>query len=100
MVERQVLDHDVVMDNYTNQTSNHTSLVRDPNGALGGVLSGLAHQQGWDVSLVRLTFAAFALMSFGTAVFMYLLAWVVIPEANELGSGPAIVDAPVVNPGM
>ena len=81
MVERAVFQQDEVMENtYNNPT--HTSLVRDPNGVLGGVLSGVARQQGWDVSLVRLTYIAFFLMTFGTALFLYLLAWVIVPEAN------------------
>lgn len=49
---------------------------------LGGVLSGIARQQGWDVSIVRLAYLACLLMTFGSALFLYLLAWVIVPEAN------------------
>ena len=89
MAEHLVVHHDGVMEHTATPTIN-TPLVRDPNSVLGGVLAGLARQQGWDVSLVRLTYVAFFLMTFGTAIFMYLLAWVIVPEANDVYDTPRV----------
>jgi phage shock protein C len=47
---------------------------------LGGVCSGLALHYGWDVSLVRLIWVLCILFA-GTGILVYLIAWIVIPEA-------------------
>lgn len=57
-------------------------LVRDPNATFGGVLSGIAHRFGWDVSLTRLAFVVVFLISGGIALPAYLLAWLIIPRAR------------------
>lgn len=59
-----------------------TGLVRDPYSRLGGIASGIAHRYGWDPTLVRLAFVIGLVASFGTAFFVYLVAWVVIPRAT------------------
>ena len=59
-----------------------TRLTRDPFATLGGVLSGIAHRYGWDVALTRLAFIVIFLMSGGTAILAYALAWIVIPRAQ------------------
>ena len=100
MVEHAFVHHDVVMENNAHHVTSNYPFVRDPNGALGGVLAGLARTQGWDVSLVRLAFVACLLITFGTALVTYLVAWMIIPVANELDANPAFVDAPPVNPSM
>ena len=57
-------------------------LVRDPHATFGGVLSGIAHRFGWDVSLTRLAFVVVLLLSGGAAIPAYLLAWLIIPRAR------------------
>ena len=57
-------------------------LVRDPETFFGGVLSGIANRYGWDTSLTRLGFVVALLMSGGTAILAYLLAWMIIPRAR------------------
>lgn len=113
MVVLAHFDHDVVMENTTNPntgTTTHadggmhnnapgmatsTPLVRDPNGLIGGVLTGLARQQGWDVSLVRFVGVILLLTTWGTAVALYLAAWLIIPKANNgFHANPAMVNAP------
>ncbi len=59
-----------------------TRLTRDPFATLGGVLSGIAHRYGWDVALTRIGFVVVFLMSGGTALLAYALAWIVIPRAQ------------------
>jgi phage shock protein PspC (stress-responsive transcriptional regulator) len=56
-------------------------LVRDPYAKLGGVASGLSHHYGVDVSLVRLAFVIFTLVT-GFGLLLYLLAWLIIPRAQ------------------
>jgi phage shock protein C len=47
---------------------------------LGGVCSGLALHYGWDVTLVRLIWVLCVFFA-GTGVLVYIIAWIVIPEA-------------------
>lgn len=58
-------------------------LTRDPFATFGGVLSGIAHRYGWDVSLTRLAFVVLLIVSGGTALFAYFLAWLIIPRASH-----------------
>ena len=56
-------------------------LVRDPHATFGGVLSGIAHRYGWDVSLTRLGFLILVLTTV-VPFFVYFVAWLVIPRAT------------------
>ena len=56
--------------------------VRDPYARFGGVASGLAHYFGWDVALTRLGVALLFVVSGGTAILAYLLAWLIVPRAR------------------
>lgn len=69
-----------------------TGLVRDPHASFGGILSGIAHRYGWSVVAVRVAFAALLLVSFGTALLLYLAAWVIVPRARFWP--PAVVRRP------
>lgn len=58
-------------------------LFRDPqNAMLGGVCSGLAWYLGWDVTWVRLLFVALTICSYATVGIVYLVLWIVVPEAR------------------
>ena len=48
---------------------------------LGGVCAGLADYLGMDVSLVRVL-AAVSILFYGVGLVAYLVAWIVIPEAQ------------------
>ena len=49
------------------------------NGILGGVCSGLGEYFEIDPVFFRLLFIAFFFM-FGGGVFIYLIAWLIIPD--------------------
>ena len=50
---------------------------------LGGVCAGIAHRLGLSSLLLRTAAVALALISAGTAVLAYLVAWIVIPPAAD-----------------
>jgi phage shock protein PspC (stress-responsive transcriptional regulator)/gas vesicle protein len=54
----------------------------DQNGILGGVAAGLSAYTGWDLTLVRVAFVIFALISLGWAVLAYVIIWIVAPAAR------------------
>lgn len=65
-------------------------LFRDPdNKVIGGVCSGIAAYLGWDVTAVRLVLIALACpfilngaVILNGVVIAYIIAWIIIPEAN------------------
>lgn len=58
-------------------------VYRDEEGALlGGVLAGIARFFGIDSLWLRLGFIALAFASFGTAILVYLILWLLIPAAR------------------
>ncbi|MBO4965197.1 MAG: PspC domain-containing protein [Muribaculaceae bacterium] len=59
-------------------------LFRDPrNKILGGVCSGVAAYFGIDVVWVRIIFVICLFLTASTACIVYLILWVVIPEASK-----------------
>lgn len=60
---------------------NMKKLQRDTqNRVLGGVCSGLANYFDIDVALVRVLFA-FALLAFSAGFWVYIILWILMPEA-------------------
>lgn len=58
-------------------------LFRDTDNALvAGVASGIANYLGIDVLLVRLLFVAFVIVTVGWGILLYILLWLLIPEAK------------------
>ena len=68
-------------------------LYRDPNGAFGGVMAGLAHYFEIDVTLARLAMVVFALLA-GSGILVYIVAWILVPEAPH----PLYYEQPVQAP--
>lgn len=48
---------------------------------LAGICGGLGEMFSIDPTLIRLIFALIALFTLGTAVVVYILGWIIIPEA-------------------
>jgi phage shock protein PspC (stress-responsive transcriptional regulator) len=58
-------------------------LYRNPDDKmLGGVISGLAAYLGWDVTLLRLLILIVLICGVGTLIPIYIVCWLVIPEAR------------------
>lgn len=84
------------------------------NKVFGGVISGLACYMGWDITVMRILAVVLALFTyFWPCVLIYLIAWMVIPEARtprqilemqgepvNLGSvGQTVIDNAASQPG-
>ena len=50
---------------------------------LGGVCGGIGVYLDADPTLIRLIWAVLAVVSFGTALIAYVLAWLIIPEERD-----------------
>jgi len=59
-------------------------MYRDPDGkVLGGVASGIAAYFGIDVVIVRILFVVFLFIG-GTGLLVYIILWIILPEARTL----------------
>ncbi len=67
----------------TNKTKKNRRLFRNPDDKiLGGVASGLSLYFGVDVANVRLLLLLFLVLGCGTLVPVYIICWILIPEAT------------------
>ncbi len=70
-------------------------MYRDPDGkVLGGVASGIAAYFGVDVVIIRLLFFAGIFIA-GTGLILYLILWIILPEAKTLTDKMAMQGQPV-----
>lgn len=59
-------------------------LFRDTNNAMiAGVASGLSQYFGIDVLLIRIVFVIFVLITAGWGLLLYILLWLLVPEAKS-----------------
>ena len=65
------------------RTTIHRRLYRNPDDKLlGGVISVMAAYLGWDVTLLRLLLLVVLICGVGTLIPVYIVCWLVIPEAR------------------
>lgn len=50
---------------------------------LAGICGGLGEMFSVDSTMIRLVVAALALFTLGTAVVVYILGWIIIPEGPQ-----------------
>jgi phage shock protein C len=50
---------------------------------LGGVCGGLGEHIDVDPTIIRLVWVVVTLLSFGTGIIVYLIAWIIIPESHD-----------------
>lgn len=71
-------------------------LMRDTDrGLLGGVCAGIANYFGFDEVWARLIGIVLILLSFGTAIFVYAVLWIVIPPAKTIAEKLQMHGAPI-----
>ncbi|CCH73215.1 hypothetical protein BN11_2430008 [Nostocoides australiense Ben110] len=65
------------------EATNNSSLRRSPDKMVAGVCSAIAHRLGVAPKIVRI--AAVVLAFFGPMLAIYLLAWILLPDASGRG---------------
>jgi phage shock protein PspC (stress-responsive transcriptional regulator) len=53
---------------------------------LGGVCAGLGEHLDVDPTVIRLIWAVVSVLSIGTGIIIYVLAWIIIPEEDTDGA--------------
>jgi len=87
--EDYMVDDDIFEDAPTAKKQKRTpssgsgkKLFRDTENAyIGGVSSGLGHYFGIDSLWIRLAWVALVLIGFGSPILIYILLWILMPEA-------------------
>lgn len=96
--EDYLVDDEIFEDEPIRQTSSKNSkkLYRDKdNSYIAGVAAGLGHYLGIDAVWVRLLWILLALGSGGTFIFIYILFWVLVPEAVTTSEKLTMTGEPV-----
>jgi phage shock protein C len=62
---------------------------------LGGVCAGLGEHLNVDPTVIRLFWAVITLLSIGTGLIVYLIAWIIIPEEDTIA--PVLHSGETVN---
>lgn len=83
----EIAGDEYVVDNATMNTEEYhrkkRKLYRDPDDKMiGGVISGLASYLGVDTTTLRLLTVLCLIFSLSTLVIVYLVCWLIIPEAK------------------
>jgi len=53
---------------------------------LGGVCAGLGEHLDVDPAVIRLIWVVVSVLSLGTGIIIYILAWIIIPEEDTGGA--------------
>tara|TARA_R110001583_G_scaffold139104_5_gene291213 strand:- start:936 stop:2753 length:1818 start_codon:yes stop_codon:yes gene_type:complete len=81
---------------YKSKSAPSKKLFRDTgNSYIGGVASGLGHYLGIDAVWLRLIWILLAIGSGGTFIFIYILFWVLVPEAITTADKLTMTGEPV-----
>jgi len=84
--EDYLVDDEIFDDEPKQRTFNKErakKLYRDTeNSYVGGVSSGLAHYFGMDAIWVRIIWLILVIGGFGTGILIYILLWILVPEAK------------------
>ncbi len=86
--EDYIIDEEIFEDNLSSEQkrtrtkSTHKQLFRDTdNKFIAGVSAGLGHYFSIDAFWIRLMWIILVLLGFGTPILVYILLWILVPEA-------------------
>jgi len=88
-------DEDEVMSDTSRQPETKRLFRDTDNAMVAGVASGLAQYFGVDVLLVRILFLIAAIVTFGWAILLYIVLWVLIPETKTSSDRLKMAGKPV-----
>lgn len=96
--EDYLVDEEIFEDTPKESNKSHTAkkLYRDTeNSYIAGVSSGLGHYLGLDAIWVRLLWVLLTLFSGGTFILIYILFWILVPEAVTTSEKLTMTGEPV-----
>ncbi len=98
--EDYAIDEEIFSDSASNEkqekAKGYKKLFRDPdNKYIGGVSSGLGHYIGMDAIWVRLIWILLTIFSSGTFILIYIIFWILVPEAKTVADKLTMRGEPV-----
>ncbi len=83
VIDEEIFDDTPPIEKKRSQSqSSHKQLFRDiDNKFIAGVSSGLGYYLGIDTIWIRLMWIVLVLLGFGTPILIYILLWILVPEA-------------------
>ena len=96
--EDYLVDEEIFEDEpHPKQKSSSTrKLFRDTENAyIGGVSSGLGHYFNVDSLWIRLAWVILVVLGFGTGIFIYILLWILMPDAQTTADKLAMSGKPI-----
>ncbi|MDG3581697.1 PspC domain-containing protein [Galbibacter pacificus] len=95
LVDEEIFD-DAPKSHKSTSAKSHKQLFRDIDRKyIGGVCAGLSYYLGIDVLWVRLLFILVTVLSSGFGIFIYILFWILVPEAATTAQKIAMTGEPV-----
>jgi phage shock protein PspC (stress-responsive transcriptional regulator) len=88
-------DEDKTSSSTSKQSGTKRLFRNTSNAMLAGVASGLAEYFGVDVLLIRLLFIIGVLVTFGWGILLYIVLWLVVPEAKTSSDRLQMAGKPV-----
>lgn len=98
LVDDEIFEDEPSYSSFDNKskTTSSKKLFRDTdNSYIGGVASGLGHYLGLDAIWVRLIWVLLTFGSGGTFIFIYILFWILVPEALTTAEKLTMTGEPV-----
>ncbi|HLV39574.1 PspC domain-containing protein [Xanthomarina sp.] len=96
LVDDEIFDDEPKSSYQSRPSGPSKKLFRDTdNSYIGGVASGLGHYLGIDSLWVRLLWILLAIGSGGTFIFIYILFWILVPEALTTADKLTMTGEPV-----
>ncbi|MCF1192071.1 PspC domain-containing protein [Mangrovimonas sp. AS39] len=98
LVDDEIFEDEPMSSSYSKSTrsSSTKKLFRDrDNSYIAGVSSGLGHYLGIDAIWVRLLWILLTIGSGGTFIFIYILFWILVPEAVTTAEKLTMTGEPV-----
>jgi len=95
LVDEEIFDDEPKSTSGSRSTSSKKLFRDTDNSYIGGVSSGLGHYLGIDAVWVRLLWILLALGSGGTFILIYILFWVLVPEAVTTADKLTMTGEPV-----
>lgn len=96
--EDYLVDEDVFEDAPNSKTTYNTKkqLFRDTdNKFIAGVSAGLGHYFGIDPVWLRIVWIVLVILGFGSPILVYIILWVIMPEAQTTAQKLAMTGKPV-----
>lgn len=94
-VDEEIFDDKPPKDKQESEKS-YKKLFRDPdNKYIGGVSSGLGHYIGMDAIWIRLIWILLTIFSSGTFILIYIIFWILVPEAKTVADKLTMRGEPV-----